>query len=153
MVDPGRVRRLLDRLRLETQRLRALAARPADDLLADDVAMAAVQFRFVIAIEVCVDAGQHVIASEGLRAPDTYADVFASLAEGGVIRADDVGTLRRMARFRNRLLHLYGDTDESEVVRILHHHLDDLDRFREQIARFAVPDDDAGAGVRHDGGG
>jgi uncharacterized protein YutE (UPF0331/DUF86 family) len=136
MVDPGRARRLLDRLRLETQRLRRLASRPTDELLADEVAIAAVQFHFVIAIEICIDIAQHIIAAEGLTAPDSDADTFASLAEGGVIAEEDLPTLRRMARFRNRLLHLYGDTDEGEVVRILHAHLDDFDRYRPSIARF-----------------
>jgi hypothetical protein len=39
MVDDGRIRRLLDRLRLETDRLRRLADRPAAELLIDEVAL------------------------------------------------------------------------------------------------------------------
>jgi hypothetical protein len=54
MVDHGRVRRLLDRLRLETDRLRRLADRPTEELLNDEVALGSAQFRFLLAIEVCV---------------------------------------------------------------------------------------------------
>ena len=36
----------------------------------DEVALGAAQFRFLLAIEVCVDIGRHIIASEGLAAPD-----------------------------------------------------------------------------------
>ena len=64
MVDIGRIRRLLDRLRLETERLRRLADRPAAELLLDEVALGAAQFRFLLAIEVCVDIGRHIIASD-----------------------------------------------------------------------------------------
>jgi len=138
MVDAGRVRRLLDRLRLETARLRDLAERPAADLLGDEVAIAAVQFRFVVAIEVCIDLGQHLIASEGLDAPDTYADVFAVLAEADVLTAEQAVSLRAMARFRNRLVHLYDETDEAEVVRALHEDLDDFDRYRQAVARYVA---------------
>ena len=140
MVDVGRIRRLLDRLRLETERLRRLADRPAAELLLDEVALGAAQFRFLLAIEVCVDIGRHIIASEGLSAPDTYADVFTSLADGGVIPATGVDSLRSMARFRNRLVHLYDETDGAEVVKALQHDLGDLDLFRRQIAEFLVRD-------------
>jgi uncharacterized protein YutE (UPF0331/DUF86 family) len=140
MVDVGRIRRLLDRLRLETERLRRLADRPAAELLLDEVALGAAQFRFLLAIEVCVDIGRHIIASEGLSAPDTYADVFTSLADGGVIPATGVDSLRAMARFRNRLVHLYDETDDAEVVKALQHDLGALDLFRRQIAEFLVRD-------------
>jgi uncharacterized protein YutE (UPF0331/DUF86 family) len=75
MVDHGRVRRLLDRLRLETDRLRRLADRPTEEFLNDEVALGSAQFRFLLAIEVCVDIGRHIIAAEGLSAADTYAQI------------------------------------------------------------------------------
>jgi uncharacterized protein YutE (UPF0331/DUF86 family) len=138
MVDHGRVRRLLDRLCLETDRLRRLADRPSGELINDEVALGSAQFRFLLAIEVCVDIGRHLIAAEGLSAADTYADVFTSLADAGIIAADRVGSLRAMARFRNRLVHLYDETDDAEIVKTLQHHLGDLDFFREQVAEFVL---------------
>ena len=138
MVDHGRVRRLLDRLRLETDRLRRLADRPAEELLNDEVALGSAQFRFLLAIEVCVDIGRHIIAAEGLSAADTYADVFTSLSEAGIIAADQVESLRAMARFRNRLVQLYDETDDAEIVKALQHDLGDLGIFRQQIAEFAL---------------
>jgi uncharacterized protein YutE (UPF0331/DUF86 family) len=138
MVDHGRVCRLLDRLRLETDRLRRLADRPTEELLNDEVALGSAQFRFLLAIEVCVDIGRHIIAAEGLSAADTYADVFTSLSEAGIIAADQVESLRAMARFRNRLVHLYDETDDAEIAKALQHDLGDLDIFRQQIAEFAL---------------
>jgi uncharacterized protein YutE (UPF0331/DUF86 family) len=138
MVDHGRMRRLLDRLRLETDRLRRLADRPAADLLNDEIALGSAQFRFLLAVEVCVDIGRHIIATEGLSAADTYADVFTSLAEAGIIATSQVESLRAMARFRNRLVHLYDETDDAEIVKALQHDLGDLDAFRQQIAEFVL---------------
>lgn len=43
-----------------------------------------------------------------------------------------------MARFRNRLVHLYDETDDAEIVRTLQHDLGDLDVFRKQIADFVL---------------
>jgi uncharacterized protein YutE (UPF0331/DUF86 family) len=41
-----------------------------------------------------------------------------------------------MARFRNRLAHLYWEIDEEELYAILQHNLDDLDEFIQQIAHW-----------------
>jgi uncharacterized protein YutE (UPF0331/DUF86 family) len=40
---------------------------------------------------------------------------------------------RRMAKFRNRLVHLYGAIDDRQVVEVLGKDLGDFDRFRELI--------------------
>lgn len=136
MVDPGRLRRLLDRQRLETRRLRDLARHPREELAADEVLIAAAQFRLVVAIEASIDIAHHIIASEGLEAPDSYAGAFVSLGRGDVIPGDLVPALVNMAKFRNRLVHLYDETDERQAADIVHSRLGDLDRFRESIAAY-----------------
>lgn len=137
MVDPGRLRALLDRLREETGDLRRLAAREGD-LLAQPDLLAAVKYRFVVAIETCLDAGQHVISSEGLRAPQDYADVFAVLGEAGFLPRALVPALQDMARFRNLLVHGYLHVDDERVLEILRTRLGDLDAFRVELARSAL---------------
>lgn len=138
MVDPGRVRALLDRLGEEVAHLRRLSERAADELLEDPDLLAAVKYRFVVAIETCVDVGQHVIASEGLRAPRDFADVFTVLGEGGFVPEDQVARLQDMARFRNLLVHGYQRVDDRRVVEILAGRLSDFDAFRTSVAKAAL---------------
>jgi len=144
MVDPGRIRALLDRLAEETANLRRLAAMSSAELLADPDRMAAVKYRFVVAIETCIDVGEHIVSSEGLRAPESFADTFAVVAEAGYLPIDVVETLQDMARFRNLLVHVYEEVDDHRVVEILHTRLDDLDGFRSEIARRVVDEEGQG---------
>ena len=137
MVDELRVRALLDRLGNEIDALRRLAARDRDDLLADDDLLAAVKYRFIIAIGVCIDVGRHVIASEGLRAPLDYADVFVVLADASLLDGSTATDLRDTARFRDLLVHGYARVDDTRVVDILHDRVDDLAAFRTALARAA----------------
>jgi uncharacterized protein YutE (UPF0331/DUF86 family) len=137
VVDPLRVRTLLDRLATEVEALRRLGARSTGELLADDDLLAAVKYRFIIAIEVCIDVGRHVIASEGLRAPLDYADVFAVLADADLVDPDIAADLRDTARFRNLLVHNYTKVDDTRVVEILRERVDDLALFRTALARAA----------------
>ena len=80
-------------------------------------------------IEDALSAANHVIASEGYRAPADYADAFRSLREAGVLDAELADRLEAMARIRNLLIHRYADVDDRRVHGYLHQDLDDLDAF------------------------
>lgn len=41
-----------------------------------------------------------------------------------------------MARFRNLLVHLYGQVDDGRVYEIIHENLGDLDAFRNAILNW-----------------
>jgi uncharacterized protein YutE (UPF0331/DUF86 family) len=134
MVDPARLRSLLDRLDEELRHLRRLAGLTPEELFADPERLPGVKYRMLVAIEACIDAAEHVIASEGLRAPETFADAFTVLGEEGLLAGDLVGSLEAMARFRNLLVHGYARVDDSRVAEILHTRLDDLARARAALA-------------------
>jgi uncharacterized protein YutE (UPF0331/DUF86 family) len=137
VVDELRVRQMLDRLGIEIDALRRLARLDAGELLRDDDLLAAVKYRFIVAIEVCIDVGRHVVASEGLRAPLDYADAFAVLADAGLLDPAIAAELRDTARFRNLLVHGYAKVDDTRVVEILRDRVDDLAAFRTALARAA----------------
>lgn len=137
MVDELRVRQMLDRLGVEIDALRRLARLDAGELLRDDDLLAAVKYRFIVAIEVCIDVGRHVVASEGLRAPLDYADTFTVLADAGLLDPAIATELRDTARFRNLLVHGYAKVDDTRVVEILRDRIDDLAAFRTALARAA----------------
>ena len=137
VVDELRVRQMLDRLGEEIDALRRLSRRDGEELLHDDDLLAAVKYRFIVAIEVCIDIGRHVVASEGLRAPLDYADVFSVLAEAALLDSGAAADLRDTARFRNLLVHGYARVDDTRVVEILRDRVDDLAAFRVALARAA----------------
>jgi uncharacterized protein YutE (UPF0331/DUF86 family) len=143
MVDRARLRALLDQLGEETRQLHRLAGYEPEQLLGDPYRVAAVKYRFVVAIEICIDVGQHVIASEGLRAPADFADVFAVLGATGFISQDSVATLQAMARFRNLLVHGYLRVDDQRVIQILRTRLADFD-FQATRARPTTSPSNAG---------
>ena len=137
VVDELRVRQMLDRLGEEIDALRRLSRRDTEELLHDDDLLAAVKYRFIVAIEVCIDIGRHVVASEGLRAPLDYADVFSVLAEAALLDPGVAADLRDTARFRNLLVRGYARVDDTRVVEILRDRVDDLAAFRIALARAA----------------
>lgn len=100
MVDIGRLRAVLDRLGAEIGHLRRLAALSDDELHADPERLPGVKYRLQVAVEACIDAAEHVIASEGMRAPESFADPFAVLGENAVLDDDLARSTADAARFR-----------------------------------------------------
>lgn len=134
MVDPSRLAAVLERMRVEIAALRRQARRDDEALASDENALPAVKYRFVIAIEAAIDAAQHVIASESLRLPESFADAFAVLAEEGLMAPDLADAMGDAARFRNLLVHGYADVDDERVVQLLRSRLDELERAAAALA-------------------
>ncbi len=132
-VDPLRVRELLGYISDALHRLQELRALPQQDFVADYRCTESAKYLLIVATEAAIDLCNHLVACQGARAPQDYADCFTILAELGVIQAELASRLRMMARFRNRLVHLYWQIDNTHIYRILHENLSDLDAFRQQI--------------------
>jgi uncharacterized protein YutE (UPF0331/DUF86 family) len=130
VVDPAKVEgrvRLLDGY---LQVLRRLAKLPRQELIGDPIPLGSAKYYLQVAIESCIDMANHIIASERLRAPRDYADVFKVLEEEGIIPPDFLPELQRTARFRNRLVHLYWEVDAEMIYGILQERLGAFERYR-----------------------
>jgi len=129
VVDAVRLRGLLSRLKGRLRKLECYASLEVDEYVADDQAVDASKYVLVTAIEDGLSSANHVIASEGFRAPADYADAFRSLREAGVLEEELAERLESMARFRNLLVHVYAEVDDRRVHRFLAEDLSGLERF------------------------
>ena len=104
--------------------LRALA-RPA--ALAHDIR----EERFVehtlqIAVQAALDVASHIVSDERLGEPQRNTELFTLLARHGWLDEELAALMRRMAGFRNVVVHGYGAVDLGIVRDIVEHRLDDL---------------------------
>lgn len=132
-VDPIRIRDLLGNMVDAQRRLRELGRLPEADFLGDYRNTESAKYLLIVATEAAIDLCNHIVARRGGKAPQDYADCFAILTELGVIAPELTERLKRMARFRNLVVHLYGPVDNRRVYQFIQHDLDDLDAFREQV--------------------
>jgi uncharacterized protein YutE (UPF0331/DUF86 family) len=88
-----------------------------------------------VSIECCLDVANHIIASEQFRAPKDYADSFKVIEEEEIVNNDLGQRLRQMAKFRNRLVHLYSEIDDSYVYQFMNENLNDIEEFKSIIIK------------------
>ena len=128
--------RLVSELRKSTAMLDELKNLALDDLVADPHKVGSAKYHFIVAIESCIDMCNHVISQNGFRVPEDYADTFRVMAEAGVLETEFSAQLVKMAKFRNRLVHLYWEVDTRQLHRFLQERLDDFRFFLNAMASF-----------------
>jgi len=129
---------LVSQLNIAIDRLQALGKLSKKGFLSDVDKIASAKYHFIIAIEAVVDICNHIISKNAFRLPNDYADTFNVLGEKDLIDKDLVIRLKNMARFRNRLVHIYWNVDDKAVYEILQSDLDDFDKFLKAVKNAII---------------
>lgn len=139
--SPERIRKMVSSMRVAVRQLSDLSGLEEKNFLDDSHKIASAKYNFIIAIEAAIDMGNHIISQNGFRAPEDYADTFSVLGEYGVVSDEFAKELRKMARFRNRLVHIYWEVDDKQVYNIMRANLGDFKTFLNSISSFLALDD------------
>lgn len=119
--------------------LRRIVEKSLEAFLKDKIMIGSAKYYLQISIECCLDVANHIIASEHLRAPRDYADSFMVIEEEGLIPPELGQRLRQMAKFRNRLVHLYGEVDDAYVYEFINEDVKDIEEFKSIIIKRYNP--------------
>ena len=132
-IDPERLERLIGSMRESVRILHEIRDMSESEFKEDIHRQGSAKYHFIVSVEAAIDIANHLISRCGFRAPNDYADTFRVLADSSVIDKDFASELEKMARFRNRLVHIYWGVDIAEVWRILQSRLGDFDNYISQI--------------------
>ncbi len=87
-------------------------------------------------IQALLDIGSYIIASLGLKTPNTNAEIIEILSEAGHISKDKKDTYIKMSQFRNRIVHLYNQIDTETLYDILVNELGDIKDFYANLLKI-----------------
>lgn len=132
MVDPERAAARLKRLERLIEDLEAIRTQGEASYLAEHRVRMAAERQLELAVQICIDIGTQLVMERSVRAPESYADVFRSMAEADLLPRDLADRLSEAAKQRNLLVHLYMEINDKLVFESLES-LDDLRRFGEIV--------------------
>jgi uncharacterized protein YutE (UPF0331/DUF86 family) len=135
-LDPDRVRTKLQDITRALDRLRSIQSQGQESFLANEDSQDIARSRLLIAIEAALNICYHAAAKKLGKVPDDYAQCFRILGEAGLISQELASRLSMMARFRNRLVHMYWDVDYTQVYEILSQNLSDLEQFCREVSSW-----------------
>jgi len=139
-LDRGRIQQLIGEINDALSKLHKLGELTKEEFLSDFRNTESAKYLLVKATEAAIDICNHIASRKGGRSPKDYADCFAVLEELGVISPQLASRLKRMARFRNLVVHLYWQVDDAKVYEIIKKDLGDLEEYQKQIAAYLSAD-------------
>lgn len=133
MVDKDIIQRKLSFIDLKLGNLEMLRLMDRQDFLASFQAVDAAKYNLQVCIEALIDVSNHVVARERWGIPSTSAEAIKLMIQHGVLDKDKELSLVQMVKFRNRIVHLYQEVEDSEIYRILQENLDDIKGFIQAV--------------------
>ncbi len=135
MVSTEKISRKFIQLEEYLELLNKIGEKAEKEFLEDKILIGGAKYYLQVSIECCLDVANHIIASEKYRAPKDYADTFSVLGESGVIEKELSQNLKQMAKFRNRLVHLYAEIENRSIYAYIKDDLKDIRTFRHIIIK------------------
>ncbi len=120
--------------------LKEIKEKEESEYLKDTILQGAAERYLQLSIESCINIGNRILSLEQLNFDigviETYTDIFKNLSQIGIIDNEFTENLIKMAKFRNRLVHVYWDMDNKFIYKVLQNNLSDLDRFSKMTANY-----------------
>jgi len=133
--DEEKTTKLTSEIFNSLNRLKELKDLKKDVFISDKHLVASAKYFLIVAIEASIDICNHIISKNKFRAPEDYADTFKVMGDEGILDKKFVEKLMKMAKFRNRLVHIYWEVDDEVVHNILTEDIRDIERFVEDIIK------------------
>jgi uncharacterized protein YutE (UPF0331/DUF86 family) len=135
VLDATLVRRHLLALDTAVRTLRGHAGRPLELLRTDVEESWIVERGLQLCAQNCLDVATHLSASAGIDVPD-YAAAIDGLARLGILPAEFTARFRRIAGFRNVIVHGYLSVDPAILHALINERLDDFAEFAAHVERY-----------------
>jgi uncharacterized protein YutE (UPF0331/DUF86 family) len=136
MIDKEKIESLFNELDKYLKELSELSSLPVSEYLSNSRNVYSGRYLLQIAVETCINIGNHIISRQELGVPKEYADTFRILQSNNIIPQQLLETLVLMTRFRNRVVHLYWDIDDKLVFEIIKNNYKDFTKFRTAVLKY-----------------
>jgi len=118
--------------------IRGLPLSTFEEFMDDPRTPAAAESHLRRALEALLDLGRHVLAKGFALAPTEYKEVAEELLRVGVLSERDSALLKKMAGYRNRLVHFYHEVSHKELYTLCTTHLSEVEHVSEAILRWIL---------------
>jgi uncharacterized protein YutE (UPF0331/DUF86 family) len=115
------------------RQLETLRGRTESEFLKNAESLAATKYWLQTAIQAMIDITSHICARLRIVTQPDSGECIRALQKQGFFSQEHATMYIKMIRFRNVLVHLYGEVDDKRVHEILENELDYFRRFLMEI--------------------
>jgi len=116
--------------------LKDLRLEEKDSFLADRHKIAAAESYLRRALEALFDIGRHILAKRFVYPATEYKEIAKSLSDNKVLVEKEAELMRKMAGYRNRMVHFYHEITPEELHEICLHHLNEIKLLTDKLVQW-----------------
>jgi len=135
LIDQDIIVKRLEKLNQYLQLLEQLGKKTEQQFVNDPFVHGNAERYLQLAIQTCLDIGNHILANRATKTPDEYRDIFILLGEHDLLPKTLAEKMAPMAGLRNILVHDYLDIDLKKLYLLLKNNLDDFRAFAKAISK------------------
>jgi uncharacterized protein YutE (UPF0331/DUF86 family) len=113
--------------------IRTLPLEKPSDFLSDWRNVYAAESCLRRALEALFDLGRHILAKGFALGITEYKEIALALNEHQIVSAEAQEMMRKLAGYRNRLVHFYHEVGAEELYEICSHHLTDVEQVANEL--------------------
>jgi len=128
-IDCEKVRNLIGEVQFNMEKLRDIAGEGRESFVNNHDNYARGEHYFRRALEGILTIGTHILSRLPKTKTKDYQTIITSLADYKVIPHAFAEKNKKLAAYRNRLVHLYWEVSSGELFTTIEKHLEDIDAF------------------------
>jgi uncharacterized protein YutE (UPF0331/DUF86 family) len=134
-IDLNKIKQKIMFMQGNIDKLRKLQNISKDIFIEDFRNVDSAKYLLQVTIEAMLDISNHIIARNRWGKPETNKESFEILASKDIIEKKYIDTYFSMAKFRNRIVHMYFDVNDEMIYDITQNNLEDFEAFIKAIVR------------------
>lgn len=128
-IDKEKIKHRFSEINKSLKEIQHLASMEDKVFWSEKKNIAAVKYYLLQAIEATGSVCAHIAAKKFSRGVSAFGECFDLLEEEGVLENELASRLRRMIKFRNKLIHQYWEIDDKKVLEYAREDIDDFNDF------------------------
>ena len=119
-----------------TQSIRELPLKDKREFLENKHHIAAAESYLRRSLEALFDIGRHILVKKFAFPATEYKEIAQGLVDEKVLLPEESGLLRKMAGYRNRMVHFYHEISADELYDLCQNHLGELNLVLESLLKW-----------------
>lgn len=135
-VDIEKVKQRLTEIKGNIEKIRKYSSVAEEKFWQDERNILSIKHLLLESIEACGDICVHIMAKKLFKATSSFAECFENLYKSKVIDESLSEKLKKMARFRNILVHRYWQIKDQKILDYAKNNLGDFEQFMKSVIIF-----------------
>jgi len=135
-IDIEKIKRRLTEIRDNIEKIKKYSSIDEEDFWEDERNILSIKHLLLESIEACGDICVHIMAKKLFKATSSFAECFENLYKSKVINESLSEKLKKMARFRNILVHRYWQINDQKILEYAKNNLGDFEQLMKSVVKF-----------------